>query len=163
MRKRIISGMLVMGIIIVLFSGCSSNDKTPETIAKEQASIILECLKTGETEEMKALFCDEVKGSHDLDKEIAEAREFIDGEIIDEGQWSGMSECGVSIRDGVKVKSDIHPIIKDVKTNSTQKYRIVFLTYLVYDGHNENLGITYITIKNSENNEDYYMIGEIIY
>ena len=152
--------MLVFALSSFLFTGCKTKKNSAGAIARKQAEIILECLKTGEKEELKALFCERVKNTHNLDKEIQEAIDFIDGEIVEDGKWIGMSEGGKSVDEGVVVKLDIHPSIIDLKTDNQNTYSIFFDTYLVYNDKKENVGMTYIIISDEKDNQ--ILIGEVI-
>ena len=159
--KRVICIMLVFAFSSFLFTGCKTKKNSAGAIARKQAEIILECLKTGEKEELKALFCERVKNTHNLDKEIQEAIDFIDGEIVEDGKWIGMSEGGKSVDEGVVVKLDIHPSIIDLKTDNQNTYSIFFDTYLVYNDKKENVGMTYIIISDEKDNQ--ILIGEVIH
>lgn len=133
-----------------------------ETIEKSEmyANAILDALKTNKTIKLSGMFCEKVKTSHNVDEEIAEAIKFIDGDIINEGELSGMSESGSSWRDGEKTESYINPRIKQIETDSGKKYDISFFAYIIHDKDMSYVGITRITIR-SENNE-VYMIGEVL-
>ena len=159
--KRVICIMLVFAFSSFLFTGCKTKKNSTGAIARKQAEIILECLKTGEKEELKALFCERVKNTHNLDKEIQEAIDFIDGEIVEDGKWIGMSEGGKSVDEGVVVKLDIHPSIIDLKTDNQNTYSVFFDTYLVYNDKQENVGMTYIIISDEKDNQ--ILIGEVIH
>lgn len=159
--KRVICIMLVFAFSSFLFTGCKTKKNSAGEIARKQAEIILECLKTGEKEELKALFCERVKNTHNLDKEIQEAIDFVDGEIVEDGKWIGMSEGGKSVDEGVVVKLDIHPSIIDLKTDNQNTYSIFFDTYLVYNDKKENVGMTYIIISDEKDNQ--ILIGEVIH
>lgn len=159
--KRVICIMLVFAFSSFLFTGCKTKKNSAGAIARKQAEIILECLKTGEKEELKALFCERVKNTHNLDKEIQEAIDFVDGEIVEDGKWIGMSEGGKSVDEGVVVKLDIHPSIIDLKTDNQNTYSIFFDTYLVYNDKKENVGMTYIIISDEKDNQ--ILIGEVIH
>ena len=151
-------------LFISMLTGCegkTSREKSPSQIAQNQAVIILNCFKTGDTDELKSLFCDQVKSTHDLDKELEEAINFIKGDIVNDGTWIGMSEGGKSIDDGITTKLDIHPSIINMETSNGNKYSIFFDTYLVYSENPQNIGMTYIILSDSNNEE--IMIGEIIY
>ena len=159
--KRVICIMLVFALSSFLFTGCKTKKNSAGAIARKQAEIILECLKTGEKEELKALFCERVKNTHNLDKEIQEAIDFVDGEIVEDGKWIGMSEGGKSVDEGVVVKLDIHPSIIDLKTDNQNTYSIFFDTYLVYNDKKENVGMPYIIISDEKDNQ--ILIGEVIH
>ena len=106
-----------------------------ETVEKSTiyADAILSALKTGETMNLSNMFCEKVKSSHNINEEIAEAIEFIDGEIVDDGELSGVSESGSSWRDGEKIESCINPRIKQIETNNHEFHLLsVSLTVLAW-------------------------------
>ncbi len=146
-----------------VLSSCISD--TPKETALNSATTILNALKTGETEELKNLFCEEIKDTHDLDEEILSAIEFIDGNIIEDGTWYGMSSGGTSIRDGQIVRQTIHPGMQDIKTDTGKIYRITFVSYLVTDD-NKHIGMTNIVIYDETNDDidsdNMVFIGEVI-
>ena len=106
--KRLLSVISVCAILCTL-SGCDRVTRTVDAlnweikakqIAEEQAGIILDCLKTENTEKLEKQFCENVSSSHDLKAEIAKAIEFIDGNIIDDGRWTGMASGGEAVDNG---------------------------------------------------------------
>lgn len=128
-------------------------------IAKEQAGIILDCLKTGNYKKLEEQFCENISSTHDLKAEIAEAIEFIDGNIIDDGNWSGMASAGETVDNGEITKLDINPSMYNVKTDTGKEYLIWFDSYLIYKKEPNNVGIIYIIIKNE--NESITIGGSI--
>lgn len=110
---------------------------------------------------MEALFCENISSSHDLKAEIAEAIEFIDGNIIDDGKWIGMSSGGESVDNGEITKLDINPSMNNVKTDTEKEYLIMFGSYLIYEEASSNLGMTYILVQ--ESNDSFVVVGNAIY
>lgn len=166
--KRIIS-IISACVISVTLSGCNSISniiedlyldlKAPK-IAEKQAEIILDCLKTGNSQELEALFCKNVASSHNLKVEIAQAIEFIDGNIIDDGRWSGMSSGGMAADDGKISKLNIYPTMYNVKTDIGKEYDINFCSYMVYEKDPDYVGMTRVNIRCGDN---YFMIGETVF
>ncbi len=169
--KKIISIILSAAVLCTL-TGCGWIARAADAlnweikakqIANEQAEIILDCFKTGDSEELEAQFCKNISSSHDLKAEIAEAIEFIDGNIIDDGEWTGMSSGGESVGDGEITKLSIHPTMCYVKTDTGQEYRIRFYCYLVYEKDPNNVGMTHITIHSEKDyDESFAEVGEAI-
>lgn len=169
--KKIISIILICTVLFAL-SGCNRVARVADAVnweikakqvANEQAGIILDCFKTGDSEKLEALFCENISSSHDLKAEIAEAIEFIDGNIIDDGKWIGMSSGGESVDDGEITKLSIHPTMCYVKTDTGQEYRIRFYGYLVYEKDPNNVGMTHLTIHSEkDDDESFAEIGEDI-
>lgn len=156
--KRILA-LLSVCVDLCILTGCDRTAQVVDAlsweikakqIANEQAEIILECFKTGNSEELEALFCENISSSHDLKAEIAEAIEFIDGNIIDNGTWTGMSSAGESVDDGEITKLDICPSMRHVKTDTGKEYLIWFDSYLIYEKEPNNIGMIYIIVKNED-------------
>lgn len=169
--KRILYVISVCAMLCTM-SGCDqvtravdapNGELSASKIAKEQAGIILECLKTGDSEKLEEQFCKNISSTHDLKAEIAGAIEFIDGNIIDDGKWIGMTSGGESIDNGKITKLSIHPTMCYVKTDTGQEYRIRFYGYLVYAKDSNNVGMTHITIHSEkDDNKNFAEIGEAI-
>lgn len=159
MIKRILS-VILMCTVLCIMSGCKQLAQNTEimkwemvmapTTAKKQARIILDCFKTGKTEDLEALFCKTTSSSYDLNKEIAEAIEFIDGNIIDDGNLEDTSYREESISDGKIDKLTIAPSIYHIKTDTGKEYQINFGTCLVNEDKPEKVGMTYIMIEDDE-------------
>lgn len=159
--KKIIC--VLLSAVMFFITACSDGSKelSPSSIAKEQATTILDCLKTGETEELKSLFCEDIQNTHDLDKEIADAIEFIDGTVIDDGTWWGMSEGGKSVRDGIVTELHIDPGIDNILTNKQKSYSLFFHTNIICVEDEGKVGMTYVIITNE--NKEEFIIGESLF
>lgn len=155
--KKIISIILICAVLCTL-SGCRviqvadgiNMELKASKVANEQAGIILDCFKTGNSEELEALFCEKISLSHDLKAEIAEAIEFIDGNIIDDGTWIGMSSGGEAVDNGEITMLSIHPTMHHVKNDTGKEYLIMFDSYLIHDRYPNEVGMTYIAVKNDD-------------
>lgn len=165
--KKIISIILICAVLFAL-SGCNRVARVADAlnweikakeIANEQAGIILDCFKTGNSKELEALFCEKISLSHDLKAEIAEAIEFIDGNIIDDGTWIGMSSGGESVDDGEITMLSIHPSMYHVKTDTEKEYLIMFDSYLIHDRYPNEVGMTYIAVINKSDDDGTVYIG----
>lgn len=159
--------LLILSLLLIV-SSCSYKPEkpSPSQVAKSQASTIIECFNTGDIEKLKLLFCENIQNTHNLEKEIAEAIEFIDGKIVSEGDWYGMYAGGESVREGKLVKQDVHPGMKNVITDTGSIYRIVFASNLVYESDKKNVGMTYVTIydeTNGTDNRNECNIGRVIW
>lgn len=112
---------------------------------------ILYCFDNNDTSKLKALFCESIVDSHDLDAEIQEAFKFFDGKIVSQGKSIGMSEGEVKKRNEKILWQTVHPNLLNITIDNGSEYSIYFCAYLVYENHDENVGITYINVVNSEN------------
>lgn len=95
---------IILAMSVICFSACEYKYEydAAHEMAINSTNILLNAFKTGETEELKNLFCDAIKSTHDLDKEILSAIEFMGGNITNDGDYSqGMNISAQSIRDGI--------------------------------------------------------------
>ncbi|MBD5145605.1 MAG: DUF5104 domain-containing protein [Ruminococcus sp.] len=147
-----IKAIVILLITSVIICGCTNNSiESPSQIARQYADDILYCFDNNDISKLKALFCESIANSHDLDTEIQEAFEFFNGKIVSKGKSIGMSEGGVLKENGKISKQTVHPNLLNIVTDNGSEYSIYFCAYLVYENHDENIGITYINIFNSEN------------
>ena len=88
----------VVLLIMIGLTGCSFADKdaeinekyqSPKEYATEQSEYIMECIINKNKEGLKSVFSKHIAETHDLDKEIDEFFEFIDGEIVSHGDPEG--------------------------------------------------------------------------
>ena len=84
---------ILIKIIMVVFSlvacGCKYTNSEKEdgyisatSYSKQQAEEIIKCVENRDKEGLKLVFSKQVSKTHDLDKEIDEFFQFIDGEIV---------------------------------------------------------------------------------
>lgn len=152
---------------ILFLSGCIIQIDSDEV--EKQADIVLNAFKTGETEELEGLFCKRIADSYDLESEINKAIAFIDGKIINDGHRIGMGETGSMYIDGVKVDSHNNSYLEKLKTDTNHYYMISFSSYLVYDGDPDCVGMTYLSVFETDKkghlteNSYSYTVGEVIY
>ena len=160
--KKVIMSFLISMLYLLSATGCNIDENilhAGET-STQYAGIILDCFKgNSEPDTLKTLFCEKVSSTHNLDDEILSAIEFIDGNIIDDGEWSRMSAGGQAWDNGELTDCHIKPLMKSIKTDTGKIYDISFYAYLVYY-NKEYVGITRITIF-AENDEEY-TIGEVL-
>ena len=158
--KKLLSVILLL-IATMTFSGCfSSGNKSDTAIGREQAEEILRCLNEDDIEGLKSMFCKEISDTHNLDKEIAEAMEFFDGEA--DSYDKVLVGGGESIESGKVVDKHIWYNIKNIKCNTQKTYFIATSSYLLYNKKPDCIGITFITIFD-EDTGDKLEIGEDVY
>lgn len=153
--------LLMFCCFLVFFTfavGCSF-DETKET-AEEHSDIIISCIKENDVSTLEEMFCPYIRDNHKLYEEIKAAFEFIDGEIVSEGDKHYLDETGGAVENGQIVSSRIQPEIRNVKTDSNKEYTIIFNEYLINTENPDYTGITRITITNEIGLS--YTIGEII-
>lgn len=147
-----------MAVVLAFVVGCSSDET--KTTAEEHSDIIIICIKENDANTLEEMFCPYIRDNHKLDEEIEGAFEFIDGEIVSEGDKHYLDETGGAVENGQIVSSRIQPEIRNLKTDSDKEYTIIFNEYLINTENPDYTGITRITITNEIGIS--YTIGEII-
>lgn len=127
--------------------------------AKSQSAVIIECFKTGETEELITLFSDDTVRSHRLSEEIEGAILFLDGDIVDDGELFYWGYSSKYVEDYETVLLRMAPIIEEVTTDSGAKYDITIYSCLINAEKESDVGISHIVISNNENDETYVIGG----
>jgi len=146
--KKYFLAVVALSLILAV-TGCNRDKYINQTKAShDQATEILRCLDEEDVEGLKSMFCGEVASSHDLDEEIVEAMEFYSGKSVSFS--SILVGGGDSMEDGELTDSHIEYSIESVETDEDATYKIVTHSYLVYKENPKFIGITYITIIDTE-------------
>jgi len=182
MRKALIP--LIVSLIAYTFSSCKYYAPVPENIqddniyttvtteihndfAKERwdwddsegdecALKVMDCFINKDSETLKEMFCSKAKIRPDLDEQISEAFEFIEGNIISYDDYIA-SYDEVAYEEGKVVERCYVPIIDDIKTDKKRTYKIVISLYTVFNEDEGRVGITSLTIY--ENEDNAYRLG----
>jgi hypothetical protein len=141
------------------------NDDTAKKLSVE----VMEYIKDGDIESLKNLFCLTIQNTHNLDKEIAEALEFIDGEIVSHDEPKGSTGAG-KMREEGWIELGLSGRIENILTDTGKIYRIRFHSYAIYKANEDNVGITSMNILSEEYNRENnlpawakHTIGEFFY
>lgn len=156
---------IILAMSVICFSACEYKYEydAAHEMAINSTNILLNAFKTGETEELKNLFCDAIKSTHDLDKEILSAIDFMGGNITNDGDYSqGMNISSQSIRDGITTQLSISPRIEGLVTTQNKTYNISFHSFMVYTDNAQLVGMTRITIYDADDHLNCFVIGEIM-
>ena len=156
MKKR----MLYLCMIILcnfLLTGCQ-NIKDSESHVNDYCETVYNGFKEKQKEEIIALFCDKGKTDHDLDNELSEAFDYINGNIT---SYESFSEgpSGKSYRKGELVKYDQTAVIAGVSTDTGHTYRIAVNSLNVYPDDLNLVGIQRIYIREFDSENEYKEIG----
>ena len=128
--------------------------------AEEMCESVLNAIQAEDTEGLKNLFCDEIKNTHDLDKELAEFYNSVDGKFVFFTDYHSELNYGGERKKGVYVKYHICSSIRVARTDTGKEYYIEFYANLVYDKKPNNIGVEYIIIRDNDDNE--IKVGEYI-
>lgn len=153
---------LLIGSVVEIFQAIGeSNSQSREADRISQS--VIECFVDEDEKELKKLFCEKIAGKYTLDKEIQNAFDYIDGEIISYNVYSDPIG-GSAWDDGVQTRLDVKPWIREIKTDTGGEYTIAAHGYLVYEKGGEYIGLTYINIRDENRGPtEICTIGEYIY
>lgn len=149
---------IMLGITMVL-TGCIKGYVNQGKYGQEQAEEILRCFDEKDVSSLKAMFCEKVASTHDLDKEITEAMNLYNGKSVSHDKIQvGGGDTGYH---GVITDNHIRYTIKNIKTDSGSLYTIGTHSYIIYEKDPSCIGITYLNFVIKETGE-MLEIGEYV-
>lgn len=188
MRERFLTLVLFSLLLSFILTGChvkdivdglkensaSEENKTAYQLADERQDEIMECIKNGDKERLKSFFTDDIlEAFPQIDDDIEEALDFIDGEIV---IFYGQAKYADTYANADFGYRTYGASSFDVETNKGTKYVISFWGQLSDEDPPKEEGVRCIRIKNiskewpdmpngwQENWRDYkeyvYYIGE---
>ena len=146
--------LTVILLIMVAFTGCSFINKdteknedyqSPKEYATEQSEYIMECIVNKDKEGLKSVFSKHIAETHNLDKEIDEFFEFIDGEIISYDEPEGY-EGGYRMRYGEYTEKVLTGEINNILTKNGANYSVGMRMYSIYKENRDHEGVSIINI-----------------
>ena len=166
-RKKMIRGIRLQRFLIVLMvsacvllQGCTKEDgnkgteekeyETPLMMARRQGEEIMEYVVKKDKEGLKSMFSEYVSETHDLDKEIDEFFEFIDGEIISYDEPDGDETYVEQSPAEGKINKQLGGIVYNVRTTNGRNYTISFSSYYVYNTNKDKIGIEILGILDED-------------
>ncbi len=171
---RYILGFLLVGVLFVmsacgaigkLFGKEDTEYKSPDHLAIEHQSKIMDCFINKDPEPIKSLLSEYIiKKYPDIDEQINKAFNFLDGEIVSYDE-PFPSACGASEQKSYGSRT------RHIITDKGTEYKIAFKGWYSYDKEPERVGITSIGVENitmwnklksdnqlSDNNEDKWLL-----
>ncbi len=152
-RSLFYAFVLLLTSAILLLTGCSVLDeifnkktsgeyKSPNTLAKERQTEIMECFINKDGETLKSFFSEYVIENYpDLDTQIEASLDFLDGEIVSYDE-PFPSACGSREEKGYGAKT------RNIITDKGTEYTIGFKGWLTNDKEPHKVGVTLIGIRN---------------
>ncbi len=146
-------------IIALTLSGCAKGRINKGKYGRKQVTEILRCFDERDIAGLKAMFCEKVASTHDLDKEITEAMNLYNGKSVSHDKIQvGGGDTGYH---GVITDNHIRYTIKNIKTDSGSLYTIGTHSYIIYEKDPSCIGITYLNFVIKETGE-MIEIGEYV-
>ena len=113
---------------------------------KEIAETIIESINNKDIEQMKKLFCDFYQDNIELEWDINDFFDCVDGNIISYELTNIQGESGTTVIDGKIVLDYDNIILGNVKTDEDKIYDIYSVIYWIDDEHKEVEGIVQMTL-----------------
>ena len=166
-RRRCLRFVLcLITSLFIIMSGCSfmNSEKvnTPERQAKAISTQMIKCFKEKDSENLKSLFSQHVQEKYDLDTQIQEAFDFIDGDIVSHGEPDGQASGKSTDILGTEYE-EIQGEGTSVKTDKGKSYGVYFFAYREYRYDKDYLGVYCIAVacEDEKNKDDMVFIGNI--
>lgn len=142
--KRLLLFWVLFVTALTIAGGCGNeNYKTPDQQAKEMQVQIMECFKNKDKEKLKSLFSKYAIDNCNLDKQIDEAFDFIDGEIISYDE-PFPSACGSLDKKSYGAETE------NIKTDKGAEYSIGFQGWLTNNEKSDEVGVMFIEVDDKK-------------
>ena len=145
--------ILILSVILISISGCNPELVSPQNplgdkglAGQQKAEEVMGYLKTGDSESLKAMFCNELKKGTDFDAQISKAVSFIDGEIISYNIGGGSGGRG-------KNWEELAPTVYSIKTDKDKCYTLILSFYIENEDENK-LGMHEFSLWLEDGSED---------
>ncbi|MDO5151493.1 MAG: DUF5104 domain-containing protein [Oscillospiraceae bacterium] len=158
MNKKMI---LLFAMILIIFSGCKSNESKSETYTDSLKRISIEivrCFDEKDIEGLCNLMSQSSKDKYYIDTQIKEAFEFYEGKST-KAVPTGFQREGL-MNDFVDVTRYYDPAIH-VISDTGKEYRICFRYYYVDTDNPDNVGLTFIKLMEFNTGDLNYMLAYI--
>jgi len=160
--KKIIY-ILTSLIMLIAFTSCDEDEeyKTPDQLAKERQTEIMECFINKDKETLKGFFSEYVINKYpDIDSQIDEAFNFLDGEIVSYDEPNSRAS-------GPADKKSYGASTLKIITNKGTEYEIGFKGLLTNEKEADKIGVSLIGVHNTslknqnEDNSDVIVKADI--
>lgn len=148
MKKNLIC---VLIITIFILSSCGGRYEIKNSRHSDEISeIIISCFDDKDVDKMKDIFCSYVQDMDNLEDEIEDAFDEVEGKVISYNSVYYGSDG--SIRDGKwKIKRD-QTEIREIETDKGEEFIIKFSEYIIYDEDKDKEGVYFIQLRDKDYN-----------
>ena len=157
----ILSLILICLCIIAVLRPAEEYEPTSIEVAEEQAELILQAMIKQDTKAIKSMFSKKIQDCDDLERQIEESYEFIQGEIISYDSPKGYT-LESSYKDGELEYEALHGAIMNIETDQGKEYRIYHDAVYICDDK-DAIGVCTIHLTDctdEDNFKDYFIDGE---
>ena len=128
--KKILAYLIILITIVTLYGCGDPNYKTPEQIGQMKNETIMEALKTKDKEKLKKVLAKAMQNQENIDEEIDNLMNFIDGNIVSYDIGGVSSPRGRSDEDGW-VYRVYDGETENIVTDTGKKYKLKYYMYYV--------------------------------
>ncbi|MBO5449121.1 MAG: DUF5104 domain-containing protein [Ruminococcus sp.] len=140
--KKVITILMVTIMAFSTLCSCGSGEyKTPTQQAKEMQTEIMKCFENEDKDTLKSFFSEYATDNYDLDSQIDEAFDFIDGKIVSYDEPFGRA-------DGSSERKAYGAETSNIKTDKGTEYSIGFKGWLTNNKDSDEIGVILIGIRN---------------
>ena len=144
--SKCIGIFIIYSLLITLLSGCSHKKRQyPEETAMSQGNMIMSFIEKKDCAGLVDMFSTYAKDSYDLEKEVADLINFIDGTVVSYGDVSRSSMSGHFLGYG-RYRNVYDILIKDVKTDSSKQYELLYVFYISDDQNDSYNGLIAVRV-----------------
>ena len=148
--KKILAYLIILITIVTLYGCGDPNYKTPEQIGQMKNETIMEALKAKDKEKLKKVLAKAMQNQENIDEEIDNLMNFIDGNIV--------SYDDIGIASPGRGSSDEQGLIyrvydgetENIITDTGKKYKLHYATYYVNRNHQDYVGVIQIKLCDTE-------------
>lgn len=148
--KKILSYIMILIVMLMLWGCGDPNYMTPGEIGQKQNEIIMEALKARDKEKLKKVLAKAMQNQENIDEEIDNLINFIDGNIVSyddiglalPGEGSSDEEGWIyRVYDGET---------ENIVTDTGKKYDLHYAIYYVNRNHQDYVGVIQIKLWDTE-------------
>ena len=120
---------MILSLLISFLAGCSyGSAQNPNKIAISLGDSIMSYIEKKDCDGLVNMFSTYTKNSYDLEKEVADLINFIDGTVVSYGDVSRSSALKSS--DNGRFRNIYYIRIEDIKTDSSKQYELLYSFYI---------------------------------
>lgn len=148
--EKILSYIMFL-IVTVTLCGCGDpNYMTPEQIGQKQNETIIEALKAKDKEKLKKVLAKAMQNQENIDEEIYNLINFIDGNIISYDDI-GLASPGEGSSDEQGLIYEVYDgETQNIVTDTGKKYELEYFMYYVNRNHKDYEGVFQVWLEDTE-------------
>ena len=148
--KKILSYIMILIVIVTLYGCNDPNYKTPEEIGQMKNKTIMEALKAKDKEKLKKVLAKALQNQENIDEEINNLINFIDGNIISYDDI-GTASPGKGSSDEKGLIYEVYDgETENIVTDTGKKYELEYFMYYVNRNHKDYEGVFQIWLYDTE-------------